>query len=574
MQFSGDGGVTPNKSFVYDPNGRETSATGAIYGTEITRYDADGRINEVDEPTTGSLTSPATITYDYYPNGEQKDVNVASSLLNVNSLMSYAYRVDGMRTKLHIGYGRRQGDFTWVYTDGGRLTTQSDPYTGTYMPSPQAPIAPGTVYAAATMTYDAYGRLAQHQLSETIAYTFQHDDEGNVTSFTGDKSVNGPFTMNLLLTLRGENVGYAGSPGGLQSHIANGGVYTRKAVPGDANRFQTPTIDPVNAVVTGMSYEWEQKWNDPESDPSAGIADCGLTTSIQDYDAAGRLLGHTDSNTGGNDVHCSNYASPSSTSYDIYSYDAENHHIGARGGSWSPGGHAYNLAGTSVHYDGDVPLFGTDAQNGLSVKFEEYADIDSSGQLTVWDRDHAGLLQTGHNDVTYYAFNLGSIVIQRGLASSTIFNGSANTPTCSRAGSCAFLPYTRLEGFDFLGLTIQGARAVDNTSGQWTTPDAYAGDVHDPMTQKAFMWDRNNPYEYSDPSGFLAMSSPYSGSWAWQPGDSTRGLPMIAPGRKKNGKKKPTKPHEVAKKSLTNHEAAEIMGWPQTNTKLNKNEAA
>ncbi len=37
--------------------------------------------------------------------------------------------------------------------------------------------------------------------------------------------------------------------------------------------------------------------------------------------------------------------------------------------------------------------------------------------------------------------------------------------------------------------------------GQWTSPDAYAGNVHDPMSQKPFMYNRNNTYEYSDPSG-------------------------------------------------------------------------
>jgi hypothetical protein len=35
-----------------------------------------------------------------------------------------------------------------------------------------------------------------------------------------------------------------------------------------------------------------------------------------------------------------------------------------------------------------------------------------------------------------------------------------------------------------------------------TSPDAYAGYVHDPMSQKPYMWNRNNPYEYSGPSGF------------------------------------------------------------------------
>ncbi|MEA2688169.1 MAG: hypothetical protein QOD51_776, partial [Candidatus Eremiobacteraeota bacterium] len=46
-------------------------------------------------------------------------------------------------------------------------------------------------------------------------------------------------------------------------------------------------------------------------------------------------------------------------------------------------------------------------------------------------------------------------------------------------------------------------RAVEASSGQWTTPDAFAGVVHDPMSQKSFMWDNNNPYSYSDPTGFF-----------------------------------------------------------------------
>jgi hypothetical protein len=91
-----------------------------------------------------------------------------------------------------------------------------------------------------------------------------------------------------------------------------------------------------------------------------------------------------------------------------------------------------------------------------------------------------------------------------------IFYGSTNDTTCwqgtsQRAAGCApggGFDYLRPEGFNYGYLTFQGARAVDNASGQWTTPDAYAGDVHDPMSQKAFMWDGNNPYFFSDPSGF------------------------------------------------------------------------
>ena len=50
--------------------------------------------------------------------------------------------------------------------------------------------------------------------------------------------------------------------------------------------------------------------------------------------------------------------------------------------------------------------------------------------------------------------------------------------------------------------TIQGVRNYDTALGAWTTPDAYAGEVGDPMSQKSFMWNRDNPAEYSDPTDF------------------------------------------------------------------------
>jgi hypothetical protein len=65
----------------------------------------------------------------------------------------------------------------------------------------------------------------------------------------------------------------------------------------------------------------------------------------------------------------------------------------------------------------------------------------------------------------------------------------------------------RKDGYQIAQLTIQGARAFDSTSSQWTTPDASAGDVHDPMSQKPFMWSGNNPLTYSDPTGYVAIVS-------------------------------------------------------------------
>ena len=54
---------------------------------------------------------------------------------------------------------------------------------------------------------------------------------------------------------------------------------------------------------------------------------------------------------------------------------------------------------------------------------------------------------------------------------------------------------------------FQGVRSYDPNMNQWTTPDAYAGDVHDPMSQKPYMWNGNNPVSYSDPSGYATESA-------------------------------------------------------------------
>lgn len=61
----------------------------------------------------------------------------------------------------------------------------------------------------------------------------------------------------------------------------------------------------------------------------------------------------------------------------------------------------------------------------------------------------------------------------------------------------------REDGYAVRGITIQGVRSYDSNTTQWTTPDAYKGDVHDPMSQRSYMWNNNNPISYSDPSGYV-----------------------------------------------------------------------
>jgi hypothetical protein len=63
----------------------------------------------------------------------------------------------------------------------------------------------------------------------------------------------------------------------------------------------------------------------------------------------------------------------------------------------------------------------------------------------------------------------------------------------------------------FQSQTIHESRA--------TSPDAYAGDVHNPASQKPFMWNNNNPVQFSDPSGYYWFGNgtpPEQNAWVQQ----------------------------------------------------------
>jgi hypothetical protein len=61
----------------------------------------------------------------------------------------------------------------------------------------------------------------------------------------------------------------------------------------------------------------------------------------------------------------------------------------------------------------------------------------------------------------------------------------------------------RADGYSDGAVTFQGTRTYDVDSAQWTTPDAFAGVADDPRTQQPYMWNNNNPYSYSDPTGYF-----------------------------------------------------------------------
>ena len=182
---------------------------------------------------------------------------------------------------------------------------------------------------------------------------------------------------------------------------------------------------------------------------------------------------------------------------------------------WGPSGKlrtatnisACDLNGMTIHWDGDRPLFITDSTGALvQLSVETLGGVfyacQSSGYFIVFDRDFSGTQVSAHDsngdDGPWEYGQLYSHVIGKGATvQSGGWVGSANA-----AGDSLVLAPAREDGYAVRGLMIQGVRSYDSNTEQWTTPDAYKGDVHDPMSQRSYMWNNNNPVAYKDPSGY------------------------------------------------------------------------
>jgi RHS repeat-associated protein len=156
---------------------------------------------------------------------------------------------------------------------------------------------------------------------------------------------------------------------------------------------------------------------------------------------------------------------------------------------------------TTLHWDGDVLLFVTNS-SGTVVDFKigidgEISPTDAAFTgLIAFDRDQAGMV-----------LQCNSASGSSGFANPDDTTFAAGLP-CGPGGPGftapirSYFSYIRTDGISGLPVQINGVRAYDPTLGTWTTPDAFEGDIHDPASQQRYMWNRGNPVDYSDPSGY------------------------------------------------------------------------
>lgn len=177
----------------------------------------------------------------------------------------------------------------------------------------------------------------------------------------------------------------------------------------------------------------------------------------------------------------------------------------------------------SLHWSGDQLLFTTDSNGHVDdIKVGALADYvpgaPASSRLTVWDRDLGGSIASAHNGTGSALW--GNQPIESSVcASSPTFENSLGFGSGATQGfampsglaSAFWSAFAVPSGLFFSSrsdsvtngfLTFQGSRVYDPSKNDWMTPDALAGSVSDPASQRAYAYDRNSPFTYSDPSGF------------------------------------------------------------------------
>lgn len=513
--------ATPSETTTYDPDGRTASVQSSAFGTQIYNYDSDGHVTSEIEPSGGGVTSPATLTYHYYADGMRSALDVSASALNQTSLFAYAYRTDGEITTQQINYnadakvGNSALQFT--YTSAGKLMQRTE--TG-----------PAANPNAITFTYDAStGAMNKVVYPAATLDTFSYDAAGELDSYyqnitggvtNGDTSV-GTFTY----TNRGELAQDPRAQG--SANFANGaqlaGTNSGHQATWDArNALLQSFANPYLTDGSAVNFAFDGAGRQTTSDES-GTDHYGNTydiTNARTYDAESRVLSSAQSAPW--DLYQSvNHIDNTLTSYQ-WGPNNEPIRIGSTPAVQNAQPSTSQLAYDTLHWDGGQLLFTTNSAGQVDdIKVGAMGDItplDSSySGLTFYDRV-AGAIAFCHN-ATGAAGN-----DKLNAQHSKLFGTDPSTSPCKIYGTQVMSSPTSVvwgsqniaggvgqgkvlgtpggDGITDGANTIQGDRSYDSVQGQWTTPDPYAGDVRDPMSQKSYVWNNNNPVGYSDPSGF------------------------------------------------------------------------
>lgn len=522
IQFS-DG--TPSLTYAYDPNDQIAYVQSSTLGAEYRTYDGDGRLSTVAEPTSSPITAPMNpLQYDYYGNGWKKDVQVTSSALTQTTtpLLTYAYRTDGYMINLTLNYSGTAYPFSYSFSPAGRLLS-----TGDYVYS-----------SARNYSHDNYGRISSFSIPAGSYSSFTYDPEGEVTgylAYNGPKTSYNSISVTNVFDSRAElskrTYSHACDQVGANLNGRLTGLWQASAN-GLTDQYDMPPIGPACGSPSGFYNSADVRTkaitsggsSQPQSTTTSYAFDAGgrqtsLTehyfvaqpplppklwtgSSSRQFDAENHLIAQQYSQWNFASGIYSNKSRTASAVDVAYQWGPNGHPILMGSSPWGSGGYQATPPPTSsityktLHWDGGSVLFTTKSDGTLDLIYVGSDATVSSSGISIQDRNLSGVMDTSHGGTASQPYN---------GADAWLPGHPYRTMPCT--ASLCEITMVGTDGYTDGLNTFQGVRAYDQEVGQWTAPDAYQGDVDDPISQLKYMYNRNNPVTYSDPSGFISNSN-------------------------------------------------------------------
>jgi RHS repeat-associated protein len=547
-------GVT---SYAYDAAGNRTATTNARGNTWTATFDGLNRAISERDPlgntTRYTYDAASNLTRLDKPNGSigllyDRIYRLTAVDLNANGSLDiqYAYDAAGRRTAM----ADETGSTTYTYDSADRLLALTAPYSGTVsygydaagrMTSIRYPSSHQVQYSydgrgllstvtdwrggVTIYTYDAAGQRIRTTLPNAVAADRTYDAAGRLLTITQTVSgPNGPVPETLTYAYDG--VGniqtVTRSHGGTTPYIWDGNRYVEVT---DLNAGPTTytydTLDRLTSVRYPNSdtqgYTYDAVGNRLSSTNTSASTNTG-TAVTYGYDAADRLTSaFSSASPGGMETN-----PPLLFGLNTFTYDnagnrtAENRNGTTRQLSYDGLNRLLSFSdGTSIAfytYNGDGERVASTV-NGATRRFT-LGDVgglsqvlaDSTGREYVYGLELiAEYVDGAATPVVRYsaADQIGSPVqaIESNGAPTGLRYYDAFGAVRSQSGELIDRGFTGEQVDAESGFVYLRARYYDPTTGLFLSPDPLPGRASDPTSQHAYLYARNNPLRWTDPTG-------------------------------------------------------------------------
>src|SRR5579863_154027 len=505
--------------YAYDPVNNRTSFTNALGNITSYAYDAVNRLSTITDPLS------FTTSYSYDPAGNVTSTTDAKSQTNkftydaLNRLagisyadgrsVSYSYDQDGNRTSM----GDAHGTMTYGYDALDRLVAVTQPggKTATYgydavgnrksLGYPDGKIV--------NYSYDPANRLSAVTDWLGRVTNYAYDPSGNLTRTAYPNGTTATFSyepanrltriVNALKNLRPVVLGY---------RLDAVGNRTSFSVDGIATRF---SYDALNELTGAQLGPIRSAWTYDAAGNRTSETGPGFSPVASTYNSDDRLLNSGETtfayDADGNQILKQPTHGPATT----YEYDAANRLIAATVGTTT----------STFDYDGDGNRISQSVATGT---YDYWNDVTTALPVVLQESGPDGNISYAYGlglisesgpkfDYFYHYDGLGSVVTlsnAMGRPAAAYLYDPWGNPLLAIPDSVGTRNKFRFTGEALdprTGLYYLRARYYDPGVGRLLSRDPLAGIIRQPQTTNRYVYAMSNPVRYSDPSGFLSITS-------------------------------------------------------------------